>query len=449
MPIKKPYLALSVVLVLMLCVAQVLGSTILILPCLAGFLLLVGWSCSQNYTLPILLFFLPWSPVLRTSPLGHSFFTFGLILVCGISIIKKRFKFRKYPIVAGILLLFLTLVSKTVDGAGLAFDYIAFMMLIFLFPVVKGEWTLKKYDFYQVVVFFALGVIIAALCALNLTIFPNIARYIRVDAYATITRRSGFYGDANFYTAQITAAMGGCLLMILQEKKAGRCISVVALLMLLLYSGFLSGSKSFVLVTVVTVTLWLIAVLRKPGRTGLKIGALSGIAVVIVVVATSALFGDLLDVVLTRFSYSKDMDSFTTGRTSLWVMYIEEIIGDIKVFFLGKGFTNVKVEGRGSHNTLIQVFFQFGFVGVPVLIYWIISFFRGGSRQGRRKRIPRGEALMIIVAALIPWIAIDALFFDEFFLMQWYVFCALQQLRSEEATQLVPAEDDYGRTNQE
>ena len=56
---------------------------------------------------------------------------------------------------------------------------------------------------------------------------------------------------------------------------------------------------------------------------------------------------------------------------------------------------------------------------------------------------------MIIVATLIPWIAIDALFFDEFFLMQWYVFCALQQLRSEEATQLVPAEDDYGRTNQE
>lgn len=449
MQIKKSYLVLSIVLVLLLCVAQVFGSTILILPCLAAFLLLVGWSCSQNYTLPILLFFLPWSPVLRTSPLGYSFFTFGLILVCGISIIKKRFKFRKYPIVAGILLLFLTLVSKVIDGSGLTFDYIAFIMLIFLFPVVKGEWTLKKYDFYQVVVFFSLGVIIAALCALNLTIFPNIARYIRVDAYATITRRSGFYGDANFYTAQITAAMGGCLLLLLQEKKAGRFVSVVVLLLLLLYSGFLSGSKSFILVTILAVGLWLIALLRKPGRTGLKIGAVSGVVLVILVVATSALFGDLLEVVLTRFSYSKDMDSFTTGRTDLWMMYLEELVGDAKVFFLGKGFTNIKVEGRGSHNTLIQAFFQFGFIGVPVLVYWIISFFRGGSRQGRRKRISRSEAMTIIVAALIPWVAIDALFFDEFFLLQWYVFCALQQLRNEEATQLIPAEEHYGRTDQE
>lgn len=447
MQLKKSYLALSVVLVLLLCVAQVLGSTIMILPCLAGFMVLVGWACSNNYTLPILLFFLPWSPVLRTSPLGYSFFTFGLILVCGISIIKKRFKFVKYPIVAGILLLFLTLISKVIDGAGLSFDYIAFIMLIFLFPVVKGEWTLKKYDFYQVVVFFALGVILAALCALNLTVFPNIARYIRVDAYATITRRSGFYGDANFYTVQVTAAMGGCLLMILQERKSGRLVCMVALLLLLLYSGFLSGSKSFVLVTLLTVILWIIALLKKSGRTGLKIGALCGVAVVAIVIATSALFGDLLDVVLTRFSYSKDINSFTTGRTGLWKMYLEEMVSNAKIFFLGKGFTNVKVEGRGSHNTLIQAFFQFGFIGVPVLVYWIVSFFRGSSRKGRKKRISRIEALMIAVASLLPWVAIDALFFDEFFLLQWYVFCAMQQLRNEDVVQLAPVEDNYGRTN--
>ena len=44
-----------------------------------------------------------------------------------------------------------------------------------------------------------------------------------------------------------------------------------------------------------------------------------------------------------------------------------------RVFFLGKGFTNVKLEGRGSHSTPIQTFFQFGFIGVPVLIYWVPS----------------------------------------------------------------------------
>ena len=170
--IKKGYLIISITLVLLLCVAQVLGSTVMILPCLAVFLALIGWGCSDNYTLPLLLFFLPWSPILKTSPAGYSFFTFGLVLVCGVSILKKRFHIKKYPIVAGIVLAFLSLLSKAIDGYSLSFDYIAFMMLIVLFPVVKGEWTVKKYDFYQVIAFFSLGIIIAAFSALVLETFP-------------------------------------------------------------------------------------------------------------------------------------------------------------------------------------------------------------------------------------------------------------------------------------
>ena len=111
MPIKKVYLGISIALVLLLCAAQITGSTILILPCLAAFLVLIGWACSDNFTLPMLLFFLPWSPILRTTPTGYSFFTFGLVLVCAISIIKKRFRIKKYPIVVGIALLFFSLLT--------------------------------------------------------------------------------------------------------------------------------------------------------------------------------------------------------------------------------------------------------------------------------------------------------------------------------------------------
>ncbi len=447
MQIKKPYLPLSIAVVVLLCVAQIFGRTILILPCLAAFLVLVGWSCSENFTLPILLFFLPWSPVLKTAPTGYSFFTFGLILVCGISVIKKRFKIKKYPIVAGIALAFLSLLSKTVDGNGISLGYLTFMVLIVLFPVVKGEWTVKKYDFFHVVMFFALGAIIAALCAYGLNIFPNIARYIRVDSYSTITRRSGFYGDANFYTAQITAAMGGSLVMILREKRKGRILFLAIISVLLLYCGLLSASKSFAIVATGMLVLWIIAVLRIQGRRGLKIGILIGVAVLAVVIATSAVFGDLLEVIITRFSYTKDLDSFTTGRTELWMLYIKEIMNDIKIFFLGKGFTNVKVEGRAPHNTLLQIFFQFGFFGGLVLLYWVVSFFRGASYKGRRKKISVLYALIVATGVFVPWIAIDALFFDEFFLLQWYVFSALQQLKHENTTAIAPMEETDGRTN--
>ena len=449
MQIKKGYLIISIVLVLLLCVAQVLGSTVLILPCLAVFLALIGWGCSDNYTLPLLLFFLPWSPILKTSPTGYSFFTFGLVLICAISILKKRFHIKKYPIVAGIVLVFLSLLSKVIDGYSLSFDYIAFMMLIVLFPVVKGEWTVKKYNFYQIVAFFSLGIIIAAFAALLLETFPNIARYIRVASYSTITRRCGFYGDSNFYTAQITAALGGCLVMMLKEHKRGRIVFLGIVTVLLLYCGFLSASKSFVIVAACEVVLWFIEVLRMRGRVAFKITLLVGAGFIAVFIATSALFGELIEVVLTRFSYSSDLESFTTGRTLLWQSYIEEILSNVKVFFLGKGFTNVKVDGRSSHNTLLQIFFQFGFLGVPFLIYWMVSFFRGASHKGRRRKLRYSELLILAIGIFLPWIAIDVLFFDEFFLLQWYMFSALQQFQHTDMIRPVDREDTYGRANKE
>lgn len=147
---KIYYFLISALIVLALCVAQIMGNTILILACLAAFLALLGWSCVRNFTLPILLFFLTWSPILRTSPANFSFFTFGLVLICFISVIKKRFHFKRYHIVTAVVLLGMSLLSKLLDGNGLTFNYFAFMMLILLFPVVKEEWKAECRNVYLV-----------------------------------------------------------------------------------------------------------------------------------------------------------------------------------------------------------------------------------------------------------------------------------------------------------
>lgn len=432
MPINRKYYAVSIALALLLCGAQITGSTILILASLAAFMLLMGWTCSQNFTLPILLFFLPWSQLLKTGSDAFSFYTFGLILVCAISVFKNWSCFKRYHIVIGLGLLFLTLLSKLLDGSSLSFDYIAFIMLILLFPVVKEEWTAGKYDFFQTVVFFSTGIIIAALCAQQFASYPNIAKYIDVQSYLTITRMSGFYGDSNFYTAQITAALGGCLTLILKERKKGRTIFLAACLLLLLYCGLLSASKSFAIVAILLLCLWIIEVLKMRGRTGLKISMLIGCGLAVIFIVSSTLISGLIEVFVTRFSYSSNMSDFTTGRTDLWKMYLEGLLDDVKLFMLGKGFTNLNMNGRASHNTLIQIVYQLGILGVPLLAIWIVCFFRDRpipSSSGKRQAI---YSLILLIGAFLPWFAIDALFFDEFFLLQWYVFIGLRQLRSVE-----------------
>lgn len=428
MPIKKNYFYISIAIALLLCAMQIRGSTMLILMCLAVFLALIGWCCTQNFTLPILLFFLPWSPLLRTSPNNFSFYTFGVVLVCAISVFKNWSRFKRYHIAVGVLLLFLTLLSKLLDGSSLSFDYIAFMMLIVLFPVVKEEQVSSQYDYFQVIAFFSAGVIVAALCAQRFAAYPNIAKYIRVDSYLTITRMCGFYGDPNFYTAQITAALSGCLVMILKETVKPRTVFLGILLVLLLYCGFLSGSKSFALISAAIVCLWIIELLRMRGRTGTKIALIISGSLVAAFIASSALFSGLIDVLITRFSYANNISDFTTGRTDLWQSYVNELLGDAKLLLLGKGFTNVKVNGRASHNTILQFIFQLGLLGTAPLVVWIVCFFTGIPKVHRLPKKQRLNLLILLLGTFGPWLAIDALFFDEFFLFQWYTLVGLQQL---------------------
>lgn len=412
----------------MLCLAQIMGYTLPIVICLGIYMILVAIACMYNFTLPILLFFLPWSPILRTDPASYSFYTFGIVLICFISILKRGFNFRNYQLTAGILLLLITLLSKVLDGSGLTFDYIAFIMMIFLFPGVKEEWREEKYDFYQLTVYLSLGVIIAALCAMSFAESPGIRKFIRVDAYLTIVRRSGFYGDANFYTAQILAAIGGVLALLLQEKRKGRLIFLAVIVLFLFYCGFLSASKSFVLIATVLLFVWVLAVLKMRGKAGLKVALMVFLIMGAVYIATSALFSGLIEVVLTRFSFAKNLDSFTTGRIGLWETYFDEIFGSAKIFFLGEGFTNIKINGRASHNTIIQIFFQFGLIGMSVLLYWIICFFREDRKLWEKPEKRELKCLIVAIGSFLPWLAIDALFFDEFFLLQWYMLVAVNYL---------------------
>ena len=77
----------------------------------------------------------------------------------------------------------LSLVSKLLDGSSLTFDYVAFLMMIIIFPTVMQEYNKQQYDFLHGVVSLSLGIIIAALCAMYFEEYANIRKFVRVDSY--------------------------------------------------------------------------------------------------------------------------------------------------------------------------------------------------------------------------------------------------------------------------
>lgn len=422
---KIYYLLLSIVLGLLVCFFQIQGSSLPIYGCMAALVALFAIASADDYTLPVLLFFLPWMPILRANPDSFSFFTLSTVLICAIRMYKSRFCFERYQLVTLVLLLILTLTVRLLNSNGIDFNYIFFMMYIALFPVCKMELQKQKYDFYHVVVMFAAGCAMAGLCAQAFAGYPNIAKYINVHSYSSITRLCGFYGDPNFYCAQITAALGGCLVMLIQEKKRSHLVSLGILTFGLVYCGFLSGSKSFVLVTVAMVLLWFIKLMRAKGKLGRKIVLIIISTLVIIFVLTSQLFSGLLEVILTRFSWSTNVLSFTTGRTELWDSYIKVMLDDNWLLLFGRGLSDIKVNDRAAHSSLIQLVYQFGVVGTPVIIYWLIGYFKGVRKAIRKEFL---HMSIILIGTVVPWIALDVLFFDDFFLLLMYVYVAGRHL---------------------
>lgn len=423
---NRKCLILCIAISLALCFGQIRGSTLLILATLALYVALLAWECVHDRTLPVLLFFLPWSPLMRTGPGNISVYTIGLMMVCLLVLVKRKFWLRSRDVLIGLALVVMTLLSKMLDESGLSLSYIAFLMLILFLPTIMKESRSRAYNFHTATIFFAIGVVLAALCAQRFVTYPNIRRYIRVDAYLTITRLCGFYGDPNFYCAQITAALSGVLLMLLHSRGRKAPIQIV-LAVLLVYCGLLSGSKSFVLVLACVLLAWLLMLMRMRGRGWFKIAILILAVFATIMVLQSSMFQGLIDIVMTRFSWSKNLSGFTTGRIELWRSYIKEILENPKVLLIGKGYSDALVNGRASHNSILQAIFQFGLAGTGLLVAWCWDLSKGVSPGKIFRSRHLGSLILLALGIYLPWMAIDILFFDEFFLLQWYLLLEMQE----------------------
>lgn len=411
-------LALCLALAALICYGQIRGSSLLLIGGLTAFLLFCVWGSSLEFSLPILLFFLPWSPLMKLYQGGISFFTIALLICCLVSLAKSGMTVELYQIIITALLAVLTLLAKAVEGNPIANSYLCFLAMILLFPGIAKR-SAGADSFWELTLFFAMGIISAALSAQQAVRYPHIAQYVKVDSYLTITRLSGYYGDPNFYAAHISACLAGVQLLLCRERRKARQVGLILIAVILLYCGLLSASKSFAVVLVCQFLVWIPILLEGSGKGG-RFSLLLGILCAAMVALSSQAFQDLIRIVDTRFAYATNLSKLTTGRTELWRNYLSEFTRNAKLLLLGEGYTNVTLLGRASHNSVIQGIFQFGILGFPVLLTWMgITLKRvrdlSGIRRGHWK-----AALLMTIGVALPWMALDILFFDELFLLPVY-----------------------------
>lgn len=401
-----------------LCYGQIRNSKELLAVCLLAFLGFVVLSCGRNAVFAVLLYFLPWSPLLRLDNKSVSFFTIALLAVCLVYCLKDHLSFNTYQSVLAFFLVLLTLAAKLWQGNPIRNNYLFFVCMLFLLPSVVEK--SNAVSFKEATLFFAAGVVMAALIAQQTAGLPNISKYINVQSYLSITRRSGFYGDPNFYAAHITACLAGVQLLLSREEKRVHQLALLALMVLLIYCGLLSASKSFVLTTAGLFLAWVPILLEKGHRTS-KFRLLLGILCAGAVIVSSSAFEPLFEVIDERFSYAANISQLTTKRTDLWMDYLNEFAHNVSLTLLGHGYTSVTLHGWASHNTIIQSVYQFGLLGAPLLFIWVALTLKRVRQGLKDSRSNWRYTLLMLVGVVIPWIALDILFFDEFFLLPVYV----------------------------
>lgn len=401
-----------------LCYGQIRNSKALLAVCLLAFLGFVVLSCGRNAVFAVLLYFLPWSPLLRLDNKSVSFFTIALLAVCLVYCLKDHLSFNTYQSVLAFFLVLLTLAAKLWQGNPIRNNYLFFVCMLFLLPSVVEK--SNAVSFKEATLFFAAGVVMAALIAQQTAGLPNISKYINVQSYLSITRRSGFYGDPNFYAAHITACLAGVQLLLSREEKRVHQLALLALMVLLIYCGLLSASKSFVITTAGLFLAWVPILLEKGHRTS-KFRLLLGILCAGAVIVSSSAFEPLFEVIDERFSYAANISQLTTKRTDLWMDYLNEFAHNVSLTLLGHGYTSVTLHGWASHNTIIQSVYQFGLLGAPLLFIWVALTLKRVRQGLKDSRSNWRYTLLMLVGVVIPWIALDILFFDEFFLLPVYV----------------------------
>ena len=125
---KYNFLWLSILIAAGVAVMQILGSTVGLAVIFLLFGALIVLATAKDMAIPLLLFFLPWSPLIKFAPGSISMYTISIVAVLMIFLLRSSKKFAVMHIFPAALLFVLTIIVKTVTDSPIDGSYILFFM---------------------------------------------------------------------------------------------------------------------------------------------------------------------------------------------------------------------------------------------------------------------------------------------------------------------------------
>ena len=150
------------------------------------------------------------------------------------------------------------------------------------------------------------------------------------------------------------------------------------LILVITFIGLCTFSKSFILITLLTYTIFIMIgfIKSKNKKNFIKLSIVGFISIC----ALALIFNKYLFSIVTRFytenNYGGGLNTITTGRLDIWKWYFKHITSSILYILFGCGITVNSLNGFTPHCFYLSLLYRFGVVGVLVIIYILIFIFK-------------------------------------------------------------------------
>ncbi len=335
-----------------------------------------------------------------------------------IDVIKKRKPFFKFQFFFTLCFVAVfSLIFGKVDTNGF-FNWALFtslMFFIYFIYIYHDEIDVGKcfdYLFWALVSSLILGLLCLPLDVLDQQIFPFDGTYYRLRLFALNVNHLAIFCIFN-----MCYVIHKIINQTITENKSLNFLKDkffwfdFAKLVFLGIVGFLTLSKAFLLLLVCVLCYFILALILK-----LKTKCwVIIVPVVVVVLGLCLVFNDTVEALISRFFVYDIWDTFFskifTGRTGIWMSYLECVTSSFNKMFFGVGLLTKDVVSSGPHNTFLYFLYRVGVVGILALVV-LFSKYAIDSKQ--KIKLKFSNCLMLVIFLVLA--CEEMVFSDRFFL---------------------------------
>lgn len=357
----------------------------------------------------------PLATVFRPSPSAQSYLTLVLLLYALAAVLNALFIRQELDEISGLLALFF-LSAVAVQLAARTLDWKRTLKLTANLILVKHSIRIsREADCRDIFLGYLCGLVLASGAAFLKPGFLSIGNYVTSKTLSagyglgTMNRFSALYADPNYYGVNVI--IGLCLLVVLYRKAWLPIFPLLALTGTLVFFGILTYSKSVTLMLLFPAVLLTVCAAQRRQYSFLRL-----LAAAAFLFLTAILTGNVpaFRVISVRFRAGDgSLNALTSGRTGLWLEYLQFIFGSPwRVLFgsgLGMGYLSTAKGDAAAHNFCIEAVYHLGLVGFGYLCV-LLGVLRRSVQKNIRRNLLHGS---VFVSIAIMYMALNQLFHFE------------------------------------